>query len=348
MRTLFFGLAAGTLGLCCLLQAVSAADSSCSLTACSGNVDRSIRDDHCRGRQGNGSPSVEMAASMGSGDAVEPAEDNLSRLDNDFRHDYAEAKRQILEKLGPVIVLNGDLATLYNGSTKVEEHITPALYTLDKTVDHIPLAIYVILTNVTGSPFEQGTRKKLTGLQEFVHKAIPEVKNSTLPGLELSRQQEIIDKSLAFIDEALSAGRVSEAHLREYTRKMAPLTMQNVDEATAKSLSRIDEIVQKWRKDLPADRWNQLYVVVVSGHMPREQNSFMQYFQMLLHQKQEGERIIYFEGAADDKQALDLLVTHILDRRIGIDFYDDPWRMHRDLLSDGARKYLEQHSPADK
>ena len=37
---------------------------------------------------------------------------------------------------------------------------------------------------------------------------------------------------------------------------------------------------------------------------------------------------------------LDLLATHLVDTQVGIDFFNDPNRMARDLLSDGTRDYL--------
>lgn len=341
------GLTAGVLGFCSLCQPVFSLEEACPV-GITGGVASSASSNNATPNSAapNGAPKV--AAAMGSGDSSGPATDDLGRLNSRFRQDYADAKRQIREKLGPIVVLNGDSVVLYRGKDRLEEHMTPELYTLDKSVDHIPLTIFVVLTNATGASFDQETREKLIDLKEFVSKATDEVYKSTVPGLELGRQREIIEKSTSFIDEVLLAGQVSETRLRGFTRMIAPLTLKNVDQATAKSLSRVDEIVQKWRKEMTATEWEQLYVVVVSGHMPRAQNSFMQYFQKLLHQKREGERIVYFEGTAEDRQALDLLVTHILDRRIAIDFYKDPWRMHRDLLSDGAKKYLKKHPPVSK
>ena len=38
---------------------------------------------------------------------------------------------------------------------------------------------------------------------------------------------------------------------------------------------------------------------------------------------------------------MDLLGTHLLDTDIGVAFFEDPWRMHRDLLGDAAATYIE-------
>ena len=49
-------------------------------------------------------------------------------------------------------------------------------------------------------------------------------------------------------------------------------------------------------------------------------------------------------GSAEEPRALDLLATHLVDTQIAIDFFNDPERMNRDLLSDAARDYLPSTS----
>jgi hypothetical protein len=66
----------------------------------------------------------------------------------------------------------------------------------------------------------------------------------------------------------------------------------------------------------------------------------VQYFARLLGQSGEGRRIIYAESLFEEPRALDLLATHLVDSRIGVEFFNDPERMKRDLLSDAAQQYL--------
>ena len=77
--------------------------------------------------------------------------------------------------------------------------------------------------------------------------------------------------------------------------------------------------------------------------MPRPGLLSYQYFSKLLNQNQEGEQIIVAEGLTDEEQAIDLLLTHIIDGKVAVEFFQDPWRMHRDLLSDGGELYLKEH-----
>jgi hypothetical protein len=88
-----------------------------------------------------------------------------------------------------------------------------------------------------------------------------------------------------------------------------------------------------------------MYVFIATAHMPRQELIAYQYFAKLLNQSQEGDRVIVGENpeTETEQQGIDLLLTHILDRQIAIQFFNDPWRMHRDLLSDAGKKWLSEH-----
>jgi hypothetical protein len=74
----------------------------------------------------------------------------------------------------------------------------------------------------------------------------------------------------------------------------------------------------------------------------------VQYFARLLGEEGEGQRIVYAEAIFDESRALDLLGTRLIDTRIGTAFFEDASRMHRDLLSDAAREYLDEVLPRAK
>jgi hypothetical protein len=284
-----------------------------------------------------------LASVMGP-TSVLSGSDEISKLDNSFQESYAQAKSQIRESLGPVIIVASDVMLLKNGK-KENVNFIPDEYTITKTMDHIPLDIFVILTNNLDKPLSDKTRSKLSEVDAFIDKTRPEVDKSGLPPASIPRQHKIMDMSKSFIATTLKAGATSHQELQAFTRSISRLTLDNADEAEAAALGMFDTIISGWHKSMSADEWNRTSAIVVSGHMPRIENSSMQYLLKLFKQKQEGERVIYFEGDLDETKAIDLLVTHILDRRIAIDFYTDPWRMHRDLLADATKKYLKKHPP---
>lgn len=267
-----------------------------------------------------------------------------------FRDDYAKAKREILAKSGPVIVCNNGALSLYHNGTLKETipFIKPA-YTGLKELAHVPLASYVILINRVDETapkrscaLDAETISRLSGLQLAVQAASKKMSDSGIPQKSTERQQQIINRTDAFLGAALTQKQISYEQLNAFTRGIIPLEMQNADGAADSQISSMAQIVDKWKDAMPSNEWNQIRAVVVSGHMPRAQNSSGQFFADLLHEKTEGGRLMIIETAADDAAALDSLATHTLDGKIAVDFFGDPWRMHRDLLSDSAKKSLKK------
>ncbi len=266
-------------------------------------------------------------------------------VNDKFREIYAEARTRTIKKSQPIIVAVNDVIVLHDGSAKETTQVISEKYTLLKSVDHIVLATYVALELDTDQILRPEKVKQLEELQSLSRKALESLDNSGLKGEVLDRQKQLIDMSLKLLASTIAEKRISAQALTDFCRNSEKMVMQNVDEAVADQLHAIDVQVRAWRKQLGPERWEQLNVVIVSGHMPRERNSNMQYFGKLLKQNREGGRLFYCEGLSEESDALNLIGTHILDKHIAVAFFKDEWRMHRDLLSDGAAKYLRKHPP---
>jgi len=96
---------------------------------------------------------------------------------------------------------------------------------------------------------------------------------------------------------------------------------------------------------MTAEDWRALRVVIIGSHMAREGEVAEQYFLRLLGEAGEGDRVVYAEGLWQPRDALDLLATHRVDLGAGAAFFGEPMRMHRDILGDGARRWLDAHVP---
>jgi hypothetical protein len=282
-----------------------------------------------------------FAMTVGSAYAAD-APDVLS-LNEHFRKLYAEEKQSIISTLGPVIILTGDKVVLVNNNKRQEAVFVPPTYTLYKTVDHIPLMIFVFLRDDAGKPLSAGKLEELRAFIPMIGKTAQALSGYHLPPDTVLRQKQIMDTSLAFINKTVASGTVSETDLRAFTAGLKRPIFGNINDAVLAELTALNDQVQAWRKDIPADQWNKLHVVIAGSHMPRQQSHLMQYFSALVGEKEEGHRLIYMEGVEDEKSALDLLATHILDESIGVAFFKDEWRMHRDLLCDGAKLFLSKH-----
>ena len=268
----------------------------------------------------------------------------FTEVNEQLQRNYAHAKDEIRQNLGPIIFCTNDSVSLLKGKDKTTvPFITPRSTGL-KEIAHITLGSYILLTNHTD---EILTAEKIERLQAFktgIEKAAPDLQNNE--GLEPrddSRQEELIKKTISFLSNVINAKRVSHTDLQKYVRSCAVPDLENAYEAAGSQITTIDDAVAIWHKQMTPEEWSNLHVIILISHMPRQRLLSFQYFSKLLNQPQEGKQIIVSEGPSNDEQAIDLLLTHILDGKVALDFFRDPWRMHRDLLSDGAQKYLQEH-----
>jgi hypothetical protein len=161
----------------------------------------------------------------------------------------------------------------------------------------------------------------------------------------LPRKLDMLDRSLAFLDRVIDEGRVSRADLAAYGHAnvaevntcFAAATRVQLDACHA-HMMHVKETV------LSADDWASLRVVIMGPHMAHKDQNFLQYFSRLLHTPMYADkRVVYFEGE-DMAGALDLLGTTLLDFQASRSIFDDEDRLHRDVLADATRHYLDELS----
>jgi hypothetical protein len=263
----------------------------------------------------------------------------LDALNNAFRVAYAHANSRVLASSGPTLIVNGENFALLRHGRRVEANVGGPIYDSLKTIAHIPLAIYVTLTPGDGA-VDEDRLKTLAGLRELIPPAEASLETLKLSAATLARQKQIVAASLAFLRDVDGSRKVAPSSLLTFTRNMAPLLMENVTEATRAQLDATHAQVSAWRRDLSQQEWNQLHVLIIGPHMPREDLAVTQYFLRLLHEPREGRRVVYAESLWEEPKALDLLGIHLLDGAVGEAFFGDYMRMHRDLLGAAASQYL--------
>ena len=267
--------------------------------------------------------------------------DPLVTLNNAFRAEYSRAKTEALSKIGPLIIVEGSNVILVRNGKRTEAQILPPIYHSLKAVAHIPFAVFLMFDQ---SDFGQLTEARVAELRDYrklIVNAQSSLGASGFSDIQLQRQQKIINDSLMFLDAAIQNRQVEKTALDDFARQMSPVLLANVDEAARVELDALHSHVTEWRHQMTPDEWNALHVVVMGAHMPRDSEITMQYFQRLLDEPIEGRRIIFAEGLWEEPRALDLLGTHLVDGSAGAAFFGEFMRMHRDLLSDAARVYIQ-------
>ena len=281
-----------------------------------------------------------------TGAVTEESHERFSSVNKLFRKHYAAARKAIEDDFDVVIYGNEGALNLYiDGKKKDSRDIIDGRYTFLKEVAHITLGTYVMLMNKVDKDLDDATVKEVLDFKEAIEKASPDIAKVPLDEKVAVRQKKLVETTTSFLGTVAEQRRVSSAELRAYTRSVAQMDLDNAAEAAAAQLENIDKVVAEWKGGMTDEQWQKLRVIISVGHMPRKQYSIFQYFLRLFNEKEEGERVITVDAGVGYEPGMDLLATHALDRKVAIDFFKDKWRMHRDLLSDGARQYLKKHPP---
>jgi hypothetical protein len=269
-----------------------------------------------------------------------PPADPLVTLNNQFHDAYKQARITRLAEAGPVVLVGFSNLTLVRGKSRVEVPFPPAIYQRLKEVAHVPLLTFVMLDPTQGQPLDPVKRAEVGYVKELVEASLVAIDRDGFPLALVDRQRTILEKTRTFLTQILKDGKAPIEDLTDFATQTGPLMLANADDAAASHLHTLNSQMETWRGEMTPDEWRSMHVVVMSVHMARDREIAMQYFARLLDQPTEGHRLIFAEGLFEESKALDLLGTHLLDGAASAAFFNDPMRLHRDLLSDGATKAL--------
>lgn len=280
--------------------------------------------------------------------------DRIAELDERFVGIYEAARRRLLdEQLARALVLiNNDQLLLYRGGGKPEvmTGLRPPAYEKLKALSHISLAIYCLLVGRTDDGHALSPTV-LSALQDYRRQVAAtaadlDVAREVATGV-LSRNVDLLERALAFLDRVVAAERASEAELVAFSRaNVADINVVFAAAARAQLDACHAHMMHLKENVLSAGDWASLRVVIMGPHMARRDQNFLQYFSRLLHTPMEADkRVVYYEGE-DIQGALDLMGTAILDFRASQSIFGDETRLHRDILADATKPYLDELLPA--
>lgn len=271
---------------------------------------------------------------------------HLKKLNTLARLCYKHSKERDIASADPVLIIGDDkIIFKHAGKTEEKQYVPPEYHVL-KTFSHLPLGIFAELKDQGGKELTAEQQEHLSQMLSEARAALEtELSGYRLGSLSLGRFKYIVDMSQNYVDEILKAGSVNKAKLTNYCRQMATLVLANAQVAASWELSALDLEIQQIKATLAPGEWESMHIVITGGHMPRQGETSMQYFLQLTNEKREGRRVIYAESMSGVPPALDLLGTHLLDNNIAVAFFNDYWRMHRDLLSAAAGSYLRKNPP---
>jgi hypothetical protein len=284
---------------------------------------------------------VPPTSTPGAGPGPAAAPYALKTLNDGSRAVYRHAREAALARSGPVILLSGDDLILRKDGQRVEVHFMPAVYHVLKSVSHVTMALDVCLAaHADEEPLGAAVLAELKEYRAAIATGLEEIGSAGLDPEQVERQRKLLTASLQCVDSVVAARRCTRQERVTAIRRMMPWVMSNAAEAARAALDALHRQVSLWRSQMSPEEWKRLSVVIMGRQLPRRGNLAVQYFARLLGERGEGRRITYAESITEESKALDLMATRTVDTGLGADFFNDPMRMHRDLLENAAREYL--------
>jgi hypothetical protein len=278
-----------------------------------------------------------------------PVTDPFCATNDAFREAYATRRAAMLEASGPVLLQLADRLVLVRDGQRLEALTTNARYHELKSVAHVPFALFLMLASVHG-PIDEAQLRKLAAYRVLVRRAATTIEGRFPVAAQRERQRRILDRSLSLLDRVIREKHLEVAVLRELVRAQRADLLENVRDAAHEQVEIMHALVKAWTEPMSAAELSTLKIVVGTMHMARPGSLAVQYFQAWLGEPYAGRmadervelgaRIIVAEGVVDEDRSLALLGTHLVDRLAAEAFFDDPLRLDRDLLSDGAEEAI--------
>lgn len=281
----------------------------------------------------------------------------LGDVDTAFLMEYTSTMKAIAATHPPYVEVTGSNLVLHHGGIEESKRILPDVYHALKDVAHVPFLTYLELAPLSTSNQEltDAQLSELRNTSEKIMAAQAALPTGHFSDIQLVRQQQMIDGSLELLDKTISAKKIDRSVLDSFAHRMAPLMMENSDEAGCYQIKEMHSQMMKWKSTLTIDEWNRLIAINKSGHQPRYRNVATQYFGWLFNVPAptwaypgESARMIYIESLPKTQTGEDELVSVLLDSDASFAFFGNRWRLSEDVLSDGAARCIAQLPTSDR
>lgn len=192
----------------------------------------------------------------------------IIEIDTAMQVNYTRMKAALLPHLDPVMVVNNDdwggTYTLINNGIRETVRPISVAFELAKSICHIPLGIYVIVSPFMKQPENFGWIAGLKDFRAVLAKALENVEDSALPHKAKLASVRILDNALRFIDRSIADGYFSMDSFRRFTAKIHDDISTNMCIAGKQQVNDVGKLLNRWKSQIGDKKWENLYVVVLS------------------------------------------------------------------------------------
>lgn len=269
-------------------------------------------------------------------------DDPYSKANMAFRGFFSESRAELMEQEGPFIILIGDNLILDHNSKRDTQVIAPQLYHDLKVVSHVPFAVYISLLNEQDTALSKKKEAQLIEFKGLAQEILNHVPQRSFPTDLISIQEDLLNKSIGFIDHVLKQRSVKRDELLSFIRNNREHIDLNTQKAAQVQLDLMLVVMNNWFEHMTEAEKKATRVILSGPKCCRTRALSTQFFSKYLNVIGEGDRVFYVESIYDEKRLLSAVGTYLISEKVGRDIFQNPHHMHEDLLGQSAEDYLKK------
>lgn len=202
-------------------------------------------------------------------------------VDTAMQQRYATAKAALIRHVSPVIVVNnegrGGEYTLIHAGRRESLHPVSQVFELVKSISHIPLAIYCVISPYLEHPRTTEWVRPLEELAVVLRRAQASMDDAEFPPDAATASNRILQAGLRFIEESVRAGSFSIDSYTDFSGSVDADIKTNMRYAAEAQVAGVTKLMRRWKEEIGREQWKDLYVVVLSiwTTSVRNQNSII-------------------------------------------------------------------------
>lgn len=280
----------------------------------------------------------------------------LGDVDTVFLNEYV-ARINAITKVHPLYIeVSGNNLILHRNGQEETKHVIPDIYHSLKDVSHVPFLLYLRLSPLSSNG--QLSEIEIAGLETLaaqISAARDALSTGGFNAVQMKRQQRIMDRSLTLLHTTIEAKRIPRSTLEGFTHSMAPLLLENVDDAARHAVQGMHAQMMQWKSSMTAEEWKRITVINPGTLQPRYRSLPTQYFAWLFPAPApawaypgESQRVIYSEFLHPHRNSAELLASILIDADTATAFFGNRWKLSEDLLGDGAARCIARLPNRDR
>lgn len=304
-------------------------------------------------------------APVGAASAAPPspaaaAVDALLPLERQFRQSYDEAVEYHREHVvfnAPIITQDLLNMTLIRANgERVRFEMDKTVYRIMARTSHPVMGVFSVLSMGEEDSLSPRQLERLGEYRDAIETAAAHVDRLPVDRGARERIERILAATADYVARTIETGAASDEDFTRYIEPLRPLIVENLRRGALEQLDQFNAQMRRWKTAYPDDEWEELRVVVMGFHQPRNLYTLKQFFRWLLAEPEHESRVVFAEfqhsifgekRAISEELAIELATKVDLDLIASAAVFDDKTYLGSDVMGRVARQIIATWGESD-